>query len=165
MFKIVDESASLGISTDYIDTKEELYDVIRKHFTGLLSGDEYNPAKADDEALFWALSCIYVVEDDIIYLRSRIGEVYCPVYDVKVTRSDKTSICVKPYKVDGYSEHIISDIYYIDVNEPYTVDPLEVMGWKVDNLNGWKGTVWVRTGFTGWNTIECEVDESLRESL
>lgn len=158
MFKIVDGSAKLGIQSDgIIDTKEKLHEIVRQHFTKLVSGDTYNRAKTDDEKLFWALSTIYVVEDDCIYLRDRIGIGY-PIYDVEVCKSDKTLVLVKPYKVD-YEEYEIKNVVHRSVNEPHTVDPLEVMGWKVDGLNGWEGRIWIRSGFTGWNRIDVEVDK------
>ncbi len=165
MFKIVDGSAKLGIqSRDVIDTKEKLHEIIKQHFTGLVSGDAYNPPKTKDEQLFWALSTIYVVENDCIFLCDRIGTGY-PIYDVEVRKSDKTSIIVKPYKVDYYKEYEILDIKHIPMNGHHIVDPLEVMGWKVDDLNGWEGIVWLRSAFTGWNTINVQVDENLWDNL
>lgn len=174
MFKIVDGSAKLGIqSRKIIDTKEKLYEIVKQHFIGLVSGDKYNP-KTDDEKLFWALSTIYVVENDCIYLCDRINVGY-PIFDVEVCKSDKTSVIVKPYKIDYYKEHEIDKINYVPMTGYKTVDPLDVMGYKSNtktelshlcesselvlhtNYN-WEGTIWVRSAFTGWNTIDIKVD-------
>jgi hypothetical protein len=153
MYKLVDGSARLGVhSLATIDTKEKLFDVLRQHLDNLFE------SKTADEKLFWATYTYYLInkDDSQIILCSRITEVYYPIFDVSVEKSNETSIKVTPYKLDYEEESIINRLTVMNLSDN-CVSPLEVMGWKEDLEQKWHGKVWIRSGFTGWNTVNASI--------
>lgn len=157
VIKLVDQSYKLGIhNNDFIimNTREKLFEMMRQHL------DQLFVNKSEEEKLFWATYTVYRVSKHGIYLCSRIGTGY-PIYDVKVRKSHKTSITVKPYKVDGSCEYTITKLDLTITPEKHKkyISPLEVMGWAADLEQAWEGEIWVRTAFTGWNTIDVKVDK------
>lgn len=152
MFKIVDGSSRLGVnSSDVIDTKEKLFEVIRTHLERLFEG------KSEDEKLFWATYSYYRINEDQIILCSKFKSVYYPIFDVSVEKSDETSIKAIPYKIDYVEEFPINRLDVITPKEN-TISPLEVLGWEENLEQKWKGQIWIRSGFTGWNAINVSVD-------
>lgn len=141
-----------------VTTGEQLFEVLRQHLQELFDG------KSQDEKVFWATHTVYAIQKDKICLCGRIGTGF-PIFDVNVTKSNKTNILVQPYKIDGYEEYTITEleICNIPIGEEILrlVTPLEVLGWKEDLNQNWEGTIWVRSNFTGWNVIrvECELGD------
>lgn len=158
MFKIVDGSANLGIQCEsVINTRKKLFNVIKKHFVGIIEG------KNDESKLFWATYSVYVVKDDGLYLCSRLSNVSFPIYDVEVEKSDATEINIIPYKLNEIEKYIIDNLK-INPEKFEIISPLEVLGWEEDLTQNWKGKIWIRGSFTGWNTIKCSIDkENLKE--
>lgn len=155
MYKIVDGSAQLSVnSLDVIDTKEKLYEIIKIHLQKLFEG------KSDDEKLFWTTYTYYYVNKDGLFLNSKLKDVWSPIYDVSVEKSDETSIEVIPYKIDGKKRLILNklDLY---ISGAPRISPLEVLGWEENLDQKWKGKIWMRTGFTGWHAIHVPVDSEL----
>ncbi len=149
---MVDGSAKLGVnSSDAIDTKEKLYEIIKIHLGKLFEG------KSDDEKLFWATYTYYHVNKDGLFLTSKLKDVWYPIYDVSVEKADETSIEVIPYKIDG-KEIITLNKLDIYISGAPRISPLEVLGWEENLDQKWKGTIWMRTGFTGWHAIHVPVD-------
>jgi hypothetical protein len=162
VIKLVDGSHKLGRkSSSVIDTKEELFKIIKEHLEGLFEH------KQDDEKIFWATYSVYVIKKDKICLCSRMGTCH-PIYDVEVEKAGETEIRVEPYKIDGYKEYTVGKLEVTSKpeegkREKYKmISPLEVMGWEEDLEQKWKGRIWVRTNFTGWNIIRVKVN---REKL
>lgn len=156
--KLVDGSADLGItSKDVIDTKEKLYALLRTHFERLVKD------KSEDEQLFWATYSFYRVnaDDDEIFLIGNLIPFPYPIYDVSVEKSDQTSIQVIPYKLSHVNELTLTNLWTY-TPESGDISTLELMGWEEMNPEQkWKGKVWLRGGFSGWNCVNARIEFEL----
>lgn len=157
-YTLVDGSACLCVSTfDTLETKEELFTLLRTHLRRLFKD------KSDDEKLFWATYSYYRVYDDGRFvLCSGLLDVCEPIYDVSVKKSEQTSICVIPLKIDDLEEQTITQLRLYDPRwrGPH-ISPLEVLGLEENLEQQWQGTIYIRNGFTQWNYVHAPINFDL----
>jgi hypothetical protein len=156
-YKLVDQSANISKNNNLIiTTKEELFTELRDYLDRLF---KYSHAD-DDSKLFWATYTMFVVEKDCVRLSTNMIGTYHTIFDVQAKKADKTSINIKPYKIDYMKEYHIDeirdDLYLYKDNKKY-ISPLEVLGLEKSD-NKWEGDVWLRSDFTGWNAIQIQTN-------
>lgn len=155
-YKLVDQSHSLSkTDTKSIDSKDKLYRVLKNYLDNLFAD-----AKADnDSKIFWATYSFFVIKKDAIYFRSNLGTHGFSIYDVNVKKSDRTSILIEPYKIDGLKDYSITNLERPNKCAEYNYIPSsKIIDIKEDLDQCWEGTVTIRSNFTGWNIININVD-------